>query len=812
LSIERLFLLAPVPLLFAAASIPLAASCVNSEGSTLFRQAASGGPDAGMQGGTDAGVDAPATTVVIVQTPCTDSGTTAPATTPSPGPYSWQNAVILGGGYVSGIEFSRAPVCNGALYARTDVGGAYRWDWNPAAPSTGVWTPITDWVGRAQSNLTGIESIAPDPVDPDIVYVAAGQYLGSNGVVLSSNDRGASWTQNAIGAQMGGNADGRNMGERLAVDPNLTSTLYFGSRTSGLWRSVDSATTWSQVASFPAVGDQMVNGTSYGLSFVLFDPRSGSSGAATPTIYVGVATGVATTDATASTLYRSKDAGATWQPVPGEPTAMFPHHAAVDSSGILYFTYNDWYGPNSISAGAVWKLDPSSDAWTKITPVQAGGGYSGISADPSRPGTLVVTSLDRWPDEIYRTTNGGSSWQAIGPTATRNPGDAVWVDWHMSTPSATGWMSDIEIDPHDPDRVLYNTGQGVWWSENLTGADHSDPASANAGPTTWDFQDQGLEETVATALISPSSGTAHLLSGVGDIGGFWHSDLTVSPATGMFDPIFGSTSGLDYAESNPSTVVRVGTLGSDNKSCHGAYSMDGGQTWTAFPTEPLGITTGAGSVAVSADGGVFVWAPQSGAANRDGGTTVVAAAYSVDQGKTWTTSNGLPAGAQVASDRVNPAKFYATSRSQLYLSTDGGATFVPSPATLARLGPPRPIFGTEGDVWITTGGSLVHSTDSGMTFATVASVQNAFAIGFGAPSTAGGYPSLYLSGQPTGGDAGATDPGVYRSDDEAMTWTRVDDPQHQFGVISYIAGDPRIAGRVYLGTGGRGILYGDPSQ
>jgi len=40
----------------------------------------------------------------------------------------------------------------------------------------------------------------------------------------------------------------RGMGERLAVDPNKASILYFGTRTDGLYKSVNSAAGWAKVA------------------------------------------------------------------------------------------------------------------------------------------------------------------------------------------------------------------------------------------------------------------------------------------------------------------------------------------------------------------------------------------------------------------------------------------------------------------------------------------------------------------------------------------------------------------------------------
>ncbi len=55
-----------------------------------------------------------------------------------------------------------------------------------------------------------------------------------------------------------------------------------------------------------------------------------------------------------------------------------------------------------------------------------------------------------------------------------------------------------------------------------------------------------------------------------------------------------------------------------------------------------------------------------------------------------------------------------------------------------------------------------------------------------------------------------TSTGFFRSDDAWATWVRLNDDQHQFGFCGIITGDPRVYGRVYIGTGGRGIVYGEP--
>jgi hypothetical protein len=707
------------------------------------------------------------------------------ANPPSDGPYAWKNVVIKGGGFVSGVVMS--PALPGLAFARTDVGGAYRSD-----PVNRRWIPLTDWVGHDNSNLTGIESIAADPTDPNKVYLAAGEYLtAGNGAILSSTDMGRTWTTNAIPVPMGGNVDGRSMGERLAVDPNLPSVLYFGSRNAGLWKSTDFAQSWTKVDGFPICGTTngcVVSGnnsagTGYGLTFVAFDPQSGGAGSATPAIYVGVGL---TTD---SALYRSTDAGATWEPVAGQPAGMMPHHAVLDGCGNLYLAYDNGSGPNGVTAGAAWRYSTTRGTWSDVSPVHGGYGFGGIAADPAHPGTLVVTTIDFWsPGELYRTTNGGASWSALFKAAQWNVAGAAWLYWHTSSLPAMGWMGDVELDPFDPSHALFITGQGLWSTNDITMAE-------SGAATHWTFDDSGLEETVVLDLASPPTG-ALLLSGVGDIGGFRHDDLGVSPPNGMFsNPIFGNTTSLDFAEGAPDVVARVGTS-SSSSSASGAYSTDGGATWTPFATAPAG-STGSGSIAVSADGNTFVWAPRKGTPS-----------WSTDHGTTWTASTGLAAGMLVAADRVNPSKFYAGGRNGILVSTDGGATFVR--VSTIPSGRPRPVFGIEGDVWIPSSSQLLHSQDSGATFQAVTGVNGATAVGFGMPATPGGYPAVYLAGSVIPADATTGVWGIYRSDDTGATWQHLDDAQHQFGYINCLAGDRRQAGRVYLGTSGRGIVYGDP--
>src|SRR5688500_2828606 len=88
------------------------------------------------------------------------------------GSYTWKNVQIVGGGFVPGIVYNQGQ--SGLVYARTDIGGAYRLD-----AATNRWIPLTDWIGWDDWGLTGIVSLATDAMDPNRLYLAAGTYTNS---------------------------------------------------------------------------------------------------------------------------------------------------------------------------------------------------------------------------------------------------------------------------------------------------------------------------------------------------------------------------------------------------------------------------------------------------------------------------------------------------------------------------------------------------------------------------------------------------------------------------------------------------------
>ncbi len=134
--------------------------------------------------------------------------------------YTWRNVPIQGGGYVTGLLFH--PHEKNVLYARTDVGGSYRW-----RDESNEWIALNDGTAKEHVDDSGILAMAIDPKDSNAIYLLAGLYFqewAPNGALLRSFDRGNSWERISLPFKVGGNENGRGTGERLIVDINLNVT------------------------------------------------------------------------------------------------------------------------------------------------------------------------------------------------------------------------------------------------------------------------------------------------------------------------------------------------------------------------------------------------------------------------------------------------------------------------------------------------------------------------------------------------------------------------------------------------------------
>ncbi len=740
--------------------------------------------------------------------------------------YDWKNVQMTGGGFVDGFVFH--PLEKNLCYCRTDMGGAYRRN-----PETLVWEPLLDWLSYKDMNLMGVESIALDPSDPDKLYLSCGTYTNDrapNGAILCSSDMGKTFTRTDVPFKMGGNENGRGNGERMAVDPNDGSILYLGTRLNGLWKSSNSGATWVQVESFPDVteappapsadspGGSWRSGMNMGsgVIFVLFDSKSGMKGKATQRIYAGVSL------MGRENLFVSHDGGSTWSSVPGQPTQYRPTHAVLTPDGFLYVTYGTNPGPNPMSDGGVWKYDINSGSWTDITPDKPDPGnnkafgYAAVSYDSTNPQVLIVSSFGRpgsaGGEDIFRTTDGGKTWKAVIGSG------GVYDDSKAPYTARTGihWLFDIEIDPSNSDHALFTTGYGGHETFNLTDVD-------KGKPTKWEIMGTGIEESVALDLLSPPKG-AHLISAIGDYAGFVHWDLDKPATEGNFDnPHFGNTNSLDCAWNNPEIIVRVGRATNHNPGKNIGYSLDGGKSWQPAESQPH-PSGSLGYISVSTDGKTWIWAPQSfnfRRRNQESNQPPVMVYRTIDKGETWSVCEGLSANMRVISNRVNPNKFYAVDlfEGKLFTSTDAGNVFTEKQLILpdglpqnrqgrgdSRGGQDR-IYaapGFEKELWIAAFNGLYRSSDEGTSFKKMDKISEIHGFGFGKEAPGKNYPSLYLVG------VVENVRGIFRSDDEGINWVRINDDQHQWGLVLHVTGDPRKYGRVYVGTHGRGTFYGDP--
>ena len=200
-------------------------------------------------------------------------------------------------------------------------------------------------------------------------------------------------------------------------------------------------------------------------------------------------------------------------------------------------------------------------------------GFSRIDLDRQHPGTVVVSTSDRYgTDDIYLSHDSGATWTSVDAASRHHTEAWPWLVAYTGTAergttarqNMGHWMDGVKINPFDGNELIYGTGYGVWMTHDLGAID-------SGGKVDFDFADANLEETVILGLESPSAGP-HVRAAVGDVAGGAWDDVTKGPSR-LFTPEYETNQSVAYAALRPDIMART----ADQAATSGYLSKDGGK-------------------------------------------------------------------------------------------------------------------------------------------------------------------------------------------------------------------------------------------
>lgn len=763
--------------------------------------------------------------------------------------YEYKNAPIPGGGYVTGLLYH--PRQPGILYARTDIGGVYRYDYEKKH-----WKSLIDGVSMEDISETFPIACALDENHPEYLYIMSGINGQGYGKFSISEDYGETFIHKKIPVTVHGNLCGRGTGYRLAADKKDENILYFASQLDGLWKTTDRGDTWKRLT---------LEENYMTCVWVSDDAK---------TIVAGTA-GYTTREndkLRGHSLYVSYDAGQSFERL------MQPENVLVSDSKMnglvasrynydgtyLYVTMNvtgRWnyvvdlgYSCDSgdVIGGKVLRYyfsegkiagydDITPDADGVLTKKFLNYGFGGISSCKAMPGLLVCSTLcrEKEGDEIvYLSKDYGNSWSVS--LCGLEKGDLYFNTSYMK-PEYNGnhcllhWMSDIKINPFDPNEVWFNSGTGVFMTDALLG-EHPRYHDACAG----------IEETVHLNVYAPVAGEAELIDIVGDLGGFAFRNLA-EPCKNSFDDREGNryitciNADISDADSNLGIVTARGNWKGKTKGGL-VRTRDNFKTFERI-SMPFGINAeidrklheienpnvNAGWVAMSPDGTNIVWSVADGIR-----LPVELVIVSNDSGKNFQKAgvfdlkgNPVKKGyLKVFSDRTGNDLFYGFGgASEIYVSRDGGKNFYQKQPEetfpicdfgyidTANKTEVRGEGGKSGVFYMALGDAGLYKFcyDTGTDEIHVKRLTDAkdacYRMGLGVIGEGREYlteeKAIYFCGRLDG------EYGFYRTLDEGKSYERLNRENQMYGEINSIDGDKRKFGRFFLATGSRGVLYGE---
>ena len=671
--------------------------------------------------------------------------------------YSWKNVSIGGGGYITGTS-----VCSdGTVYARCDVGGVFKWNKTAAR-----WESMTEWITAENSNLFGVDGIAAERYNSNVVYVALGKYeTQSPHGLYKSVDGGKNWIKTSFVGQFGGNMDDRFRGEPIAINPFNNKELMVASRDGSLQKSLDGGETWVDICDFDSkeLGQYA--------RVIAYDTKN---------------EGVVYADIKGYGLYKSTDGGETWNHMGGTNAPTVINRLRVVDGKVFAAADNG-------------VLKHENGVWSVINDYTLNGvtNFRALDVDENNADRIICcfndgTLRENFDNLLFYTEDGGRSWSNITDGAIKNNTVEWWPEYYFSAHT-----SDIHFVGEKG--VWFSDWYGVWKTSDIT-----------SETTVWINEIKGMENMVSFDISCPTEG-APLIVGVADNCGMRIENIDIYPQEKLKDPLRNITAGIDFCETNPMIVARVASDLSGNGAI--GVSTDNGITYTE--SKPCEFT--GGKIAVSAS------------YNNDGKLSIVFIPtndlpyYSDDMGKTWEKAT-FPAGTEtnfinkiwrwnmvLQSDRVISDRFYLVNpqNGNFYVSSDGGKTW----ELTYRRGSGKAAVSIKSapykanTVYVSLANEGLKKTeDGGKTFSAIPNVQYSRLIAFG-KGINDSTPALYLHGTVNNED------GIFRSVDMGESWVKISNNQTAVGgEPNCMSGDRQTFGTVYIGTNGRGFYIGEESE
>lgn len=670
--------------------------------------------------------------------------------------YNWGHLYMGPLGYVNGIFIH--PKNPNLKYACTDVGGIYKWNGEYER-----WMPLME--SLPYNDYQAVWAMTLDPSDENVIYVVSdyASDMTTKNKLLKTTDGGESWVQLDFSPCGGSNDSHKRLANQcIQVDPNNSDVVYYGTTTEGLFISEDGGKTWKHSEDIP-------NGPSKfsGVVTILVDGNSPVVDGKSSVVYAGM-DGVG--------VYRSENGGKNFLLMEGSPQIPFKMKIFNDT---LYVSA-DQMSIGSGYNGGLFKY--TNGTWHDIFPMAKSGWKTigGFFVDEKNPNVILAQGMPYRDHNTYRSTDGGKTWAEI-PTN---------IDG-----------CDLIQDPFNPKGFYMPHGAGIKYVNDLYAEEY-----VLEDADTW------IEELCTNEIISIPDGGADgtkVMTLVYDHALMINERLDVRAEEAM--PKMQTGSGADFCEEDPNIILETALLSfpaDDAAPAAMQLSTDGGKTFTRLDWPTGGQLCDAAVGATKQENG---WPIMMVASRRERNGLY----RSRDGGKTWEHIEAVPgtlssswhaAWQFLVSDRVDGQTFYYNEWGVIWVTRDGGDTWKQcSKLTSGGSGRiPRTAPDMAGVIFNTTNNGDFHvSYDYGNSWKVINTVENCTAYGFGKGRDGSEYPAVYLYGTVNGSD------GVFVSDDFCRTWRKISDKSKKFLYqITNLDGDRNVYGRVYLGTQGGGVLYG----